>query len=246
MILSWIESFYGFLNGMGFPDPPHAALVHMPIGLVMGAFVLGWVGRITGRERLFLSACDCAILALVFWFPTVLMGLTDWLHFFRGSWMVPIKMKLSLAGGLLVLLAGSTFLAFRRDAASRRIVPILYSLCLVVAVGLGWFGARLVFDGKSGAAVTAAEPKASASQAAGERIFLANCRGCHPGGGNVMDANRPLAGSPALKSPEAFLSQIRHPRDQMPAFPAASIADEDAKALYLYVAGAFGPPGRKS
>lgn len=245
MILSWIEAFYGFLNGMGFPDPPHAALVHMPIGLVMGAFVFGWAGRITGREQLFLSARDCALLALVFLFPTMLMGLTDWQHYYRGAWVVPIRMKLTLAGGLLVLLALVSFLAFRRDRASRKAVPVLYTLCLVVAVGLGWFGARLVYDGKIVAAVTAAEPKASASQAAGEGIFAANCRGCHPGGGNVMDANRPLAGSPALKSPEAFLEQIRHPRDLMPAFPPASISDEDAKALYLYVTGAFGPPGRK-
>jgi uncharacterized membrane protein len=229
MTESWIDAFYRFLNQFGFPDPLHAALVHMPIGLVMGAALFGWLALIPGRERLLLTARDCAVLALLFWFPTVLFGLMDWQHFYRGAWMAPITIKLALAGVLGVLLGTALFLAFRRPTVSGKVTPVIYTLCLVTAVLLGWFGARLVYDGRAGS------QGGAKAYPLGEKVFATHCKGCHPGGGNVMRPDRPLIGSGALKSPEAFIALLRRPQEPMPAFPPSSVSDGDAKELYRYV-----------
>lgn len=237
MIESGINAFYGLLNGFGFSDPVHAALVHMPIGLVMGAVLFGWLALFPGRERFFLSARDCAALALLFWFPSVLFGFTDWQHFYSGVWMKPIGVKLILAGILLLLLAAALFLAFRRPGASGKVVPVLYTLCLVTVVLLGWFGARLVYDGKAGG------QGAAGDYSLGEKLFAVHCKGCHPGGGNVMRPDRPLVGSDALKSPETFVALIRRPPAPMPPFAPAAISDGDAKELYRYVTNVLAHPG---
>jgi hypothetical protein len=50
-----------------------------------------------------------------------------------------------------------------------------------------------------------------------------------------MQPDKPLKGSPALKSPETFIALIRHPQDPMPPFSPAAISDGDAKELYRYV-----------
>lgn len=35
---AWINTLYSFLNTVGFVDPVHAPLVHVPMGLVIGFF----------------------------------------------------------------------------------------------------------------------------------------------------------------------------------------------------------------
>jgi uncharacterized membrane protein len=239
MTESWINAFYRLLNQFGFPDPLHAALVHMPIGLVMGAALFGWLGLRPGRERFGLTARDCAVLALLFWFPAVLFGFTDWQHFYHGVWMNPITVKLILAGVLGVLLAAALFLAFRRPMASGKVVPLLYTLCLVTVVLLGWFGARLVYDGKPGG-----QGEANA-YSLGEKVFADQCKCCHPGGGNLMRPDRPLIGSGALKSPEAFIALIRRPPEPMPAFAPSVLSDGDARELYRYVTNVLARSGRQ-
>jgi uncharacterized membrane protein len=235
MTESWIDLFYRLLNRFGFPDPLHAAVVHMPIGLVMGACLFGWLALLPGRGRLFLTARDCAVLALLFWFPTVLFGFTDWQHFYHGARMNPITVKLILAAVLGVLLAAALFLAFRRPTLSGKVVPLIYTLCLVTVVLLGWYGARLVYGGKAGEG-TKAYPR-------GEKVFAAHCEGCHPQGGNVIRPSKPLIGSSALKSSEAFIALIRRPPEPMPAFGPSVVPDGDARELYRYVANVLAHPG---
>ena len=46
-----------------------------------------------------------SILAFIFVFPTILFGVFDWLHFFKGAFIAPIVYKMILASAVLVLLA---------------------------------------------------------------------------------------------------------------------------------------------
>jgi cytochrome c6 len=71
--------------------------------------------------------------------------------------------------------------------------------------------------------------------AAGEQLFKDNCMSCHAGGGNILDKEMPLTGSPDLKTFAAFLTQIRKPKAPMPPFPASKISDTQARRLYDYI-----------
>ena len=46
------------------------------------------------------------ILAFLGLFPTVLAGYVDWQHFYGGTWLFPIKMKMLLAGAFPRLRGG--------------------------------------------------------------------------------------------------------------------------------------------
>jgi mono/diheme cytochrome c family protein len=76
--------------------------------------------------------------------------------------------------------------------------------------------------------------------ARGERVFMAHCHECHPGGeaglGPALN-NKPLPG---------FLVryQVRHGLGAMPAFPPGEIDDGDLDALVVYLRARRGrPPG---
>lgn len=230
MIDAWIDSLYRFLSNVGYAHPLHPALVHMPIGLVMGAFVFAWAALLFKKKALVQSARYCAILALLFWFPAVLFGVMDWRHFFNGAWLSPITVKLVLAGILLILLVIGLVLGSKGREGSRGLLAI-YSLCLLTAIGLGYFGAQLVYVGKAQA--TPEQYKA------GERVFLANCSVCHPQGGNVIKPQMPIYGSPRLKDLKTFIKWIRHPDPPMPVFSPSKLSDQEAGELYQYAVHAL-------
>jgi mono/diheme cytochrome c family protein len=198
----------------------------MPIGLVMGAFVFAWAALLFKGRQLALSARYCAIVALLFWFPAVLFGFMDWRHFFNGAWLSPITVKLVLAGILMILLVIGLVLGSRGREGSRGLLAI-YSLCLLTVIGLGYFGAQLVYAGKA-----QATPE---QYRAGERIFLANCSACHPQGGNVIKPQMPIHGSTRLKDLKTFIKWIRHPDPPMPVFDQSQISDQQADELYQYI-----------
>ena len=158
----------------------HPALVHLPIGLVAGAFIFGWLGLLSKKEGMVRSARHCLVLAFLSWFPVVLFGLMDWLHFYRGAWLPPIKLKMALSGIFFILLLAAA-LFFKRQEELRSKVPLIfYTLCLFTVVLLGFFGAQLVYEEKT--------PTEAKAYAAGEKLFEANCVGCHPQGGNCTQA----------------------------------------------------------
>ena len=67
----------------------------------------------------------------------------------------------------------------------------------------------------------------------GERLYISRgCMGCHgaSGRGGVGPA---LAGTPLPI--DAFLGQIRHPRDIMPAFPEEVVSGDDAEEIHEYL-----------
>lgn len=236
MIDSWINAFYNALNHIGYSHPIHPALVHMPIGLVTGALIFAFAALWVKGPQVALAARYCTIVALLFYFPTVLLGLMDWQHFLHGAWLFPIKMKMILAGILLVLLSITLFLNYRLGAQSKVLLPF-YILAFCTVVGLGYFGGQLVYGAK-------AQPAAN-SYKAGELVFSSHCSGCHPHGGNVIKPNRPVKNSDKLVDFKTFLSWIRAPKAPMPAFPSSSISDKSAHELYQYIVHVINKPGGK-
>jgi uncharacterized membrane protein len=227
-----IDALYGFLSRIGFHDPLHALLVHMPIGLVIGALCFFLLAVIFGRSKLIPTARHASILAFVFVFPTILTGVFDWLHFYRGVMMQPITMKMILAGAVLVILGAGIILGsevrFRTWA-----MMVVYALAFVAVVGLGYFGGKLVYGGAAAKASVA--EGAAAVDTVGEQIFTDNCTACHPGGGNAAVPTKPIKGSRILADRERFVTFLRKPSGEMPASSAADISDERAGNLYQYL-----------
>jgi uncharacterized membrane protein len=226
MIDSWIKSFYQFLDHWGYNHPIHPALVHLPMGLVMGAFILGWVAFLFRKEGVARSARHCLILAFLFWFPVVFSGYMDWQHFYGRAWITPAAMMLvlSVVLGLLLLMA----LVFgRKGPVPSRATLTIYTLGFITVVLLGYFGGQLVYERKT--------PEPSKSFLAGEKTFETYCFSCHPRGGNLIRPNKPIKNSSRLKDLETFMAWIRHPNKPMPPFPESQISINQTKELYAYL-----------
>jgi mono/diheme cytochrome c family protein len=239
-----IDSLYSLIAKTGFTDPLHAPITHIPIGLVIGAFLFILVAYIFGRRNLLTTARHISILAFLFVFPTILFGVFDWLHYFKGALIQPIKFKMILASSVLVLLAIGIIVGSEVKIAAAPMV-IIYALAFVCVVGLGWFGARLVYGDwapapPEAAGTTTAAP-AVAAAAPGQRLFTDNCSTCHPRGGNVVEAKLPLKTSKKLASLAEFAAFVRSPKmpdgsaGSMPAFPASQLSDAQVSDVYRYV-----------
>jgi mono/diheme cytochrome c family protein len=239
-----IDSLYGLLAKMGFTDPLHAPFTHIPIGLVIGAFLFFLVAVLFGKKNLVLTARHVSILAFIFVFPTILFGVFDWLHFFKGALIAPIKYKMVLASAVLVLLAIGIIVGSELQVRTAPMM-VVYALAVVAVVGLGWFGGKLVYGGFSPAAQAAAPAAAQGGAApavpVGQRLFASNCGACHPNGANAIVAELPLKTSKMLASAASFTSFIRSPKmpdgseSQMPSFGTDQISDKQAGQLYTYI-----------
>ncbi len=243
--MTFFDPFYQALAALGYTDPIHPPLTHLPIGLMVAALIFGFGGLLLRRPFLGLSARHCLVLAWLFFFPTVLLGFRDWQHYYRGAWLLPIVAKLVLAGFLFVVLTVGVILVWRGRGESKALL-LIYVLSFFAVVGLGYFGGRLVYGGA--AAAPEAAPAAEAAFAAGRQLFVSHCQACHAGGGNVVLPQQPLKGSDELAKFDTFLAFIRNPRldsgakGPMPAFPPEEISDEQARELRQYVLRVFGPP----
>jgi uncharacterized membrane protein len=227
---------------LGYPHPLHPPLTHMPIGFVTGALVLGFAAWLFRRSSLWPSARHCLILAFIFLFPTALLGYMDWQHYYAGAWLFYIKIKLILAGVLLLLL--SIGLIVTRKPGAKPVASLtIYSLSFLTVVALGFFGGQLVFGGWT--------PNAPKELLVGAKLFEGNCSGCHPHGGNIIATNLPLILAPQLADFDSFRSFIRHPKmpngstGEMPDFRPSRISDQQARELYQYVVSVLKTPKRK-
>jgi uncharacterized membrane protein len=227
MIDSWVDYFYQLLSPLGYRHPVHPALVHLPIGLVAGAFIFGWLGLLSKREGIVRSAGHCLILAFLSWFPVVLFGLMDWQHFYRGAWLLPIKIKMVLSGILFLLFLLGAWAFISKGKFRTKALLILSTLGLFVVGLLGFFGGQLVYRDET--------PRGAKAYAVGENIFVAQCVICHPQGGNLIRPDRPIRNSSKLKDLEAFISLIRRPKAPMPPFPDTQISLSQAKELFEYI-----------
>jgi len=232
-----MDELYRFLEGLGYQHPIHPTQVNMPIGLAVGALVLGLAALLSRKATLAAVARSVIVLALIFFFSAVLTGIMDWRHFYGGAWIYPIRIKMGLAAALFVLLLLAVIVGRRREAVSGGLLAI-YVLACADVMALGYFGGELVFGGRA--------PRAAAGRQAGEMIYRGNCGGCHPYGGNAIKPRYPVIGSSKLADPRVFVKWLRKPETPMPVFSPQDIPDEQARQLYAYIIGNWGEHSREN
>jgi mono/diheme cytochrome c family protein len=236
-----IEFFYKILTTIGYTHPIHAPTTHIPVGMVIGAFLFGIVSWKFGKETLARTANHCITLALITLLPTVIVGIMDWQHYYAGAWLFPIKMKLPLAGLLLILLVFALSAGYRAESISKQIL-IIYALCLLNVTALGYFGGELAYGGRAPSKPSdSAGVTLTAEVEDGATLFNETCSACHPNGGNSIKQNLPLKTASQLVNFETFLAYIRSPKARdgsttvMPPFSADKLSEEDAEKIYQYI-----------
>ncbi len=217
-----IDLLYEFLENIGYTHPIHPPLTHVPIGLVIGVFIFALLAILFRRAMLPPLAYNRLILlALIFSFPTILFGYTDWQYFYEGAWSFPIKVKLALSGVLLILLFIALTISRKARSETKGALRI-YTLCFLAVAILGYFGGQLTIEGEG-------RPQAATTRfLSGEKLFALNCNDCHPGGGDILNA-------PQLADFKTFLAFLRQPGGEMPPFPPEKISNGQAKRVYRYI-----------
>ena len=235
------DPLYEFLAGIGYGHPLHPMFVHTASGVPTVALLLALAAVISRRPDFAKSARHCMILALIFSFPAVFFGFTDWQYFFSGVWLEPITIKIWLSGALLIFLGLAIFFG-RGGRFASRVVLACYALAFLVVVALGYFGATLAFGNKA--------PAAPPEYQAGEKIYMKDCSACHPYGGNIVNAKLSVTGAPQLVDSRIFLLYLRDPKQPkpnialMPIVPPTKISDEQAKQLFDYITTVLERPRR--
>ena len=202
----------------------------------MGALFFALVTLIFRRTNFVQTARHCTVFALIAVVPTAILGIFDWQHFFGGAMLFPIKMKLVLAGILIIFLILAVIFGFFNETLSK-IVISLYVLCFLTTVGLGYFGGELVYGTK---AAEKSIPEGLAAE--GAVIFQQNCSACHltdstvtnigPGLKGLFKQNKfPVSGTPV--SEENFRKQLQKPIGKMPPF--GHLPPEQVEALIAYL-----------
>ncbi len=232
-----MDTIYRLLYTIGYHHPLHPAMTHIPVGLIIGAFILAILSLAFHRDNMARAAKSCAVIALVSIFPTAFLGIMDWQHYFAGGWIYPVEIKIVLASLLVIILCMAAIILRNGPASTKAVV--MCGLSSLIALGLGYFGGQLVYTGRV--------PAASPGFEKGAYLFRANCSGCHPYGGNIVDRDAILTGSPELRDLKAFVRFIRDPRldngkrGPMPVFTRSRIPDAEAQVLWAYLSDAVGP-----
>jgi predicted permease len=81
-------------------------------------------------------------LGLIFVPPTIIAGILDWQHYYDGDWSGLFISKFALAI-LLPLLLLAALAAGSGERSTSRLPIVLYALCLLSAVGLGYIGGEI-------------------------------------------------------------------------------------------------------
>ncbi len=231
-----IEFVYQTLAKIGYTHPLHPPAIHLTMGLVMAGFVFNLAARFFKRQALSETARYCLALALIAVFPTILTGYLDWRHRFAGALLNPIKMKLLLTMLLLIALPATVYLGQKTKAWSAKLMAAS-AICLLIAMGLGYFGGELVYGQKG----TGAEIKDDPIQK-GAALFSKKCASCHsadtaeakigPSLKGLYEMEKlPTSGSPVTDA--NILAQLKKPLAMMPPF--ADLDQENIDALLAYL-----------
>ena len=230
--MDWL---YEILESVGYRHPLHPPLVHLPIGMVMGAVLFQLLAILKRTSCYETTARHCMTLALIALPVAVIAGLLDWHRFYAGAWLFPVKIKMILAGVLLGALIGCLIVP-RLTLCRSRSLMLLYGVPVLLAAAIGYYGGELVY----------ANPRRTggvqmANQPAGEQLFRTHCGSCHPDGGNTLKPALPLRGAPQLTDERLFVEYLRHPKARdgattlMPAFSKDLLPDGEALQIRRYV-----------
>ena len=140
-----IETFYNLLAAVGFTHPLHPVVVHVPMGMVIGAVAFSLADLKWSDKHLGQSAYHCILLALISVVPVYIAGLLDWQYVFAGDMSKWIVIKMILGLVLTVLLAYAV-IEKNRGATQKKMIT-LYLVSLAVCGGLGFSGGELLYGG---------------------------------------------------------------------------------------------------
>ena len=222
---------YDLLALLGYSHPLHPVLVHVPAGMSIGAFCFALLALLTKQPGYRNTAYQMTVLAFVFIFLAIAVGILDWQRFYGGAWIFEIKMKVALAILYVMLLLTAVVIGRRHKDSPA--MPALYFAGLLNVAGLGFFGGDLVYRGFT--------PEAPVEFKIGQHLFESRCSGCHRRGENIIVPTLPLRNAPQLKNFNDFLNFIRDPRmpggsaGLMPQISVDKLSDEEAKQLYDYL-----------
>ncbi len=238
------DFIYGAMHLIGYRHPIHPALVHMPIGLIFGAFVFIFAAPYFKNRALDRAAFYALILAFLFYIPTAFMGIMDWQYFYASAWILVFKIKLALAALLFVLLIWALYLSVKNRIEGGAVASwwnkAVHVLMLLDVVGLGYLGGNLVYGGQR--AIKTAEYKV------GGAIYEKKCAACHAQGGNIIAPKLPVIGAPQLDDEKAFIAWLRNPNKSphiMLKFPVSQISDAQAAQLRGYIVNVLEKPRKK-
>jgi uncharacterized membrane protein len=231
-----IEFIYQVLNRLDYTHPVHPIFTHLPIGLVFGTIIFSIAAGISRRSDLAQSARHCTVLALILLLPALASGVMDWQHFYGGAYLFIFKVKLALAGILLIFL----LMAVVAGRAGKTISNTFFFLnlcCLLTVIALGYFGGQLVYGSKPSQAQTTVSLADK-----GIAIYRQHCSACHfadrstekigPGLKGLFKQERfPSSGDPATEV--NFKKMLKNPLNEMPAYDHLSEADVAALIVYL-------------
>ena len=79
------------------------------------------------------------------------------------------------------------------------------------------------------------QPSMDAEPSKGQKLFKANCSGCHLNGQNLIKKDKPIIGSSKIKTEEIFKAWLENPNPPMPNFKNIALKQEELSALYDYV-----------
>jgi uncharacterized membrane protein len=230
--MDWL---YQVLASVGYHHPLHPPLVHLPIGMVIGALLFQSLAAIRKAPYLENTARHCSAVALVALPVAVIGGFLDWNHYYAGAWLLPVKIKMFLASALLGVLVCGVWMQRRSTLKSWHLV-VLYGLPLLLVAGLGYFGGELVYaTSRQTAGVQVA------GHQMGEQLFRTNCGSCHPDGGNTLKPTMPLRSAPQVADERVFVEYLRNPKARegattlMPAFSQDRLSDGEALQIRRYV-----------
>ena len=74
----------------------------------------------------------------------------------------------------------------------------------------------------------------------GEKLYKANCAGCHINGQNLIKPNKPIIGSSKLGSKKILREFLEAPPAPMPSFKNITSMDNQFDSLYVYVTSLMG------
>jgi len=163
------DFIYHLFKSFGYRHPLHPALVHLPIGLNIGALLLSIAARSLRRPDLERSAYHALVLTCLFSFVALTMGLLDWQHYFNGAWLRPIKAKLFIAILYTALMVLGVVIGYLQGPQAKALLPI-YTAGLLGVMSLGYLGGELTFSDRSPTAATAlAEGQSPCAQSEARR-----------------------------------------------------------------------------
>lgn len=139
-----IDDLFAFLSKIGFKEPLHPPITHMPIGLVIGAFVFLLVALFFKRTNFVITVRHVSVLAFIFAFPTILFGVIDWIHFYNAVMYTPIIIKMVLAIVLLLVLGTGIIVGSEKKFHALPMAALAF-LAVACAVALGYFGSGIIY-----------------------------------------------------------------------------------------------------